>query len=314
MLNPIGKLSDPEHPYMRIAAPMVRYSKLPFRELVREYNVDLCYTPMLLADVFKHSKYSQEMEFRTNPKDSPVIVQFAASNAVDFADAVEVVSRYCNGVDLNCGCPQPWAIEECIGSYLMKKPELISDMVRQAKSRTSGVRMDDGSNFPCSIKIRINKDVRETVELARRAESMGVDWITVHGRTQKQKSTEKLNTEAIRIIKQSVGVPVFANGSVFTLEDADRLVSETQTDGVMVARGLLQNPALFSGIDVTPEECIRKYIRLALGYGTNSFIFHHHLQYMLETRLTRAQKNHFNCIGSVASVLDYIEHDLNISL
>ena len=87
---------------------MVRYSKLPFREVVREYNVDVAFTPMILSDVFKYSTFSRDVEYQTNPKDDPVIVQFAASNATDLADAAELVARDCNGVDLNCGCPQKW--------------------------------------------------------------------------------------------------------------------------------------------------------------------------------------------------------------
>jgi tRNA-dihydrouridine synthase 4 len=55
----------------------------------------------------------------------------------------------------------------------------------------------------------------------------------------------------------------------------------------MAARGLLQNPALFSGYDLTPRECVKDYVTLALGYGTNKFIFHHHLSYMLETSMTK---------------------------
>jgi tRNA-dihydrouridine synthase len=80
--------------YLKICAPMVRYSQLPFRELVRSYGTDLCYTPMILANVFKHSKISQQLEFRTSYADSPVIVQFAASNALDAADAAELVAVF----------------------------------------------------------------------------------------------------------------------------------------------------------------------------------------------------------------------------
>ena len=83
-------------------------------------------------------------------------------------------SSYANGVDLNCGCPQKWAVHEKIGAHLMEDPELVRDMVRQVKSRTSGVRMADGDPFPCSVKIRVHPDLKKTVEFVRRAESIGV--------------------------------------------------------------------------------------------------------------------------------------------
>ncbi|EGF83750.1 hypothetical protein BATDEDRAFT_21188 [Batrachochytrium dendrobatidis JAM81] len=313
--HPLEKLNDPNNRYMRICAPMVRYSKLAFRELVRGYNVDLAYTPMILSDVFKHSQISRETEFRTHQiTDDPVIVQFAASNPTDLADAAELVARYTNGVDLNCGCPQKWAISEGIGSYLMEHPELVRDMVKQVKSRTSSVKMANGTSFPCSIKIRIHSDLKKTVEFVRRAESIGVDWITVHGRTRKQKNTEPLNMDGIRIAKESVGVPVFANGNVLTLGDADRLVEETRVDGVMAARGLLENPALFSGYDTTPFECVEKFLKLSIGYGSTHFITHHHLMYMLDASMERAEKRHFNCLSTTPAIIDYLSDHYGISV
>ncbi|KNC98393.1 uncharacterized protein SPPG_06098 [Spizellomyces punctatus DAOM BR117] len=293
--------------YVKICAPMVRYSKLPFRELVRNYDVDIAYTPMILADVYKHSKISRDTEFRTNRKDDPVVIQFAAHSAVDLADAAELAAPYVNGVDLNCGCPQKWAVHEKIGAHLMEDPELVRDMVRQVKARTSGIAMADGEPFPCSVKIRVHPDLKKTVEFVQRAESVGVDWITVHGRTRRQKSTEPVDLDAIKLVKEHATVPIFANGDVFSLQDADRIVEYTKTDGVMAARGLLENPALFAGHEYTPLECVERYVRLGIGYGSTHFIFHHHLMYMLDKSMSRAEKKTFNCLTSIPGILDYLE-------
>ena len=254
---------------------MVRYSKLPFRSLVRDYGVDVCYTPMILADCFQKSKFAQEIEFQTNLDDDPVIVQFAANNAFDLAASAEIVAPYCNGIDINCGCPQKWAINEKIGSHLLSDPELVKDMIRQVKSKTAKMKMADGSSFPCSIKIRcVSNDINDTIEFGRRAEAVGADWITLHGRTRKQKSSEPVDLESIKILKESLNIPVFANGDIFSLQDADDVVKQTKTDGVMAARGLLENPALFFGHSHTPISAIQKYINSALSYGTDQFIFH----------------------------------------
>ncbi|KAJ1565383.1 hypothetical protein HK096_003110, partial [Nowakowskiella sp. JEL0078] len=296
LLKHQSELRPGEPKWMRICAPMVRYSKLPFRELIRGYGVDLAYTPMILADVFKHSQISRETDLTTNPKDDPVIVQFGAPTAKDFADAAELVAPFANGVDLNCGCPQRWALSEGIGASLMENPELVRDMVRQAKARTSAVQMVGGftNNFPISIKIRVHPDLKKTVEFVKRAESVGVDWITVHGRTKKQKNSEPVNLDAIKIAKESVDVPVFANGDIFTLDDAKNCVENTNVDGVMAARGLLENPALFMGYNRTPLSCVREYTKLAMGYGGTHFIAHHHLMYMLENSLSRTERRLFN--------------------
>ncbi|KAJ3203187.1 tRNA-dihydrouridine(20a/20b) synthase [NAD(P)+]-like protein [Entophlyctis luteolus] len=231
--------------YLRICAPMVRYSKLAFRETCRAYGTDVAYTPMILSDVFKHSEIARAAEFRTTDRDDPVVVQFAASNAQDWADAAYLVAPHCSGVDLNCGCPQKWAIGEGIGCAMMEQPELVASMVRTVKDRilSSGVKLADGVSSPStSIKIRLHDDVRRTIDFVKMAEHAGVDWITVHGRTRRQRNTEKVNLDGIKTVKEHSHVPIFANGDIFTKEDADATVEYTGVDGVMAARGLLENP------------------------------------------------------------------------
>ncbi|KAK3827825.1 MAG: hypothetical protein J3Q66DRAFT_276007 [Benniella sp.] len=284
---------------------MVRYSKLPFRELVRRYNCDIVYTPMILADVFFASNYSRECEFSTNILDDPVVIQFAASNGVDLANAAEMAAPYVSGIDINCGCPQKWAIQEKIGSHLMSDPETVRDMIRMTKARV---------NVPCSIKIRIHKNLRETEEFVKRALSVGVDFITVHGRTRNQKSTVPVNLQGMKLVKEVSTVPVLANGDVFSVEDANAIVEATGVDGTMAARGILENPALFAGYNTTPWECIENYVDLALSYGTNAFIFHHHLMYMFERTMSNAERRTFNSLTTVPSILDYLEENYNLDI
>jgi tRNA-dihydrouridine synthase 4 len=132
---------------------MVRYSKLPFRQLVRDYNVDLTYTPMLVAKEFTRHPHARDVEFSTNEDDRPLIAQFAAKDAVTLSRAAEMVLPYVDGIDLNCGCPQSWACQEGIGAGLMKDPELVRDMVRGVKARV-------GNEFCVSTKIRIHQDLK----------------------------------------------------------------------------------------------------------------------------------------------------------
>jgi tRNA-dihydrouridine synthase 4 len=82
-----------------------------------------------------------------------LIAQFAANDPVVFADAVELISPYVDGVDLNCGCPQGWAYEEQIGSWLLRQPQLVSELVRAVKMRV-------GNEYPVSIKIRVDEDLK----------------------------------------------------------------------------------------------------------------------------------------------------------
>ncbi|ORY50892.1 FMN-linked oxidoreductase [Rhizoclosmatium globosum] len=270
---------------------------------------------MILSDVFKNSEFSRTSEFRTNPLDNPVVVQFAANNPTDIADAVGLVAPYCSGINLNCGCPQRWAIGEGIGCALMEQPDLVAEMIKAAqwKIKETGQKLADGVTPPTfSIKIRVHDDIRKTIDYVKKAEAAGVDYITVHGRTRSQRSTVKVDTEKIRIVKEHASVPIFANGDIFSLEDADQMVKETGVDGVMAARGLLENPALFAGFKTTPIHAVEAYTRIALGYGTNYFILHHHLMMMLEKSQSKMEKKHFNVLPSSAALLEYLESNYGI--
>lgn len=123
--NPILQLFATK-PLVTVCAPMVRYSKLAFRTLVRRHGVDVAFTPMIIADCFVRSRAARDVEFTTHAQDRPLVVQFAANDAEVFSAAVEYVAPHADGVDLNCGCPQRWAMSEGLGSQLLRH---VSDCV-----------------------------------------------------------------------------------------------------------------------------------------------------------------------------------------
>lgn len=193
-------------------------------------------------------------------------------------------------------------MKEGYGGALLNKPDLVKEMVRQTK---------EASGLPCSIKIRIDpKDLRHTVELASRAEKVGVEWVTVHGRTVHQASTEPVNYEAVALVKSAIKtVPVFGNGSVFKLSDANDWKERTGVDGVMSARGLLANPALFAGHEETPLECLADFVDIALTVGgITTRCFHQHIAMMLFNAMSRYERNEYNALKSVPSILNWL-HD-----
>ncbi|ELU03155.1 hypothetical protein CAPTEDRAFT_112268 [Capitella teleta] len=290
---------------VKICAPMVRYSKLPFRTLVRNYDCDIAFTPMIVSESFNQSIKARHSDFTTNSGDGPLIVQFAASQAKDFADAAEIVVPYADGVDLNCGCPQKWAMQEGYGCALLKKPELLHDSVLQARQRI------DNNDFTISIKIRINSDLKETVELCRRAEKVRASFISVHGRTVDQR-TQPVDYEAIKVVKDCVSIPVVANGDLTTLAECQKVRDITGVDGVMSARGILANPAMYAGFDETPLQCLQDWVDISLETGVSFNLFHHHLIYMLENLTCRAEKRLFNSLSSTAAVLDFLREKYDL--
>jgi tRNA-dihydrouridine synthase 4 len=161
-----------------------------------------------------------------------LIAQMASPNGPSLADAAELVSPHVDGLDINCGCPQRWAYNEGIGCALLRKPEVVADMVRCTHDRL-------GWDWPVSVKIRVD-DAAATQTLVDNAIAMGVSHITIHGRTRHQASTEPVCLDSItRAVDMVRGrVPTVANGDLWDLEDA-RNMYDTGVDGVMAARGLL---------------------------------------------------------------------------
>ena len=290
---------------------MVRYSKLPFRLLVREYGADVTYTPMILASEFIRSQTARDSDFTTNPlerqptndgRGHALIAQFASSSPLDFARAAELIAPWVDGVDLNCGCPQSWAIKEGIGCSLMEDPEVVAGMVQAARERL-------GEGKSVSVKIRIHKDLERTIRWVRIVEAAGVDYITVHGRTRSQRSSTPPDYEAIRTIQAKATVPIFANGDAYALIDVQRITAQTGVDGVMAARGILENPALFAGYDVPPAECVRKFMGHAVRCPIPFPLVLHHVSEMtgrMEGMGKRERKKLMEC-RDLLDLIDWVE-------
>lgn len=134
---------------------MFNLKRLQFRELIRKYDCDLAYTPMIMSDSFVRSQKARDNEFTTNDNDRPLIVQFAANNSNDFATSAQFVQNCADGVELNCGCPQRWAIQEGVGAGLIDKNELVCEMVKEARRR-----LNYDKNFTVAVKIRLHENLR----------------------------------------------------------------------------------------------------------------------------------------------------------
>ncbi|KAK0114968.1 hypothetical protein ONS96_013442 [Cadophora gregata f. sp. sojae] len=232
------------------AAPMVRYSKLAFRQTVAQYGVDLTWTPMILAKEFNRSVLARDSDFTTCPNPPPTIVQLGVNSPLEIVRTTTLLAPHVNGIDINCGCPQSWACAETLGAALMHHPTLVASMVSSAKSTLHELGYEGKKTI--SVKIRIHKDLRQTLDFVRQVEDAGVDFITVHGRMRSTRSSEPVNLDAIRVVKEHAKVPVVANGDVFSLADVERIVRETGVDGVMSARGLLECPGLFASPSSSP--------------------------------------------------------------
>lgn len=285
-----------------ISGPMVRYSKLPFRELVRNYNTDIVYTPMILAREFVRNGFARVTDFSTNEKDHCLVVQVGCNNVNDMLKFVEMIKPYADGISLNCGCPITDQVREGIGAALMNKPDLVSEMIKAVKDI-------HGDSVSIETKIRIHHDINETVRFLHKVEDSGVDYVTIHGRTKNTRSSHPVNLEAIKSLKKVASVPVVANGDCFSLEDTYKIADYTGVDGIMAARGILINPSLFAGYSKTPWSAVELFWSFATSYGLPFRIFQHHLSEMLDKVLPRKYLKEMNEITNLVDLVDWFDEN-----
>ncbi|XP_024978580.1 tRNA-dihydrouridine(16/17) synthase [NAD(P)(+)]-like [Cynara cardunculus var. scolymus] len=230
------KLGEPK----LIVAPMVDNSELPFRLLCRKYGAEAAYTPMLHSRIFTENEKYRSQEFTTCKEDRPLFVQFCANDPDTLLEAARRVEPYCDYVDINLGCPQRIAKRGNYGAFLMDKLPLVKSLVEKLALNL---------NVPVSCKIRVFPDLQDTLNYAKMLEDAGCALLAVHGRTRDEKDGKKIRADwkAIRAVKNTLRIPVLANGNIRHMDDVKNCLEETGADGVLSAETLLENPALFAG-------------------------------------------------------------------
>nr|GMD58626.1 tRNA-dihydrouridine(16/17) synthase [NAD(P)(+)]-like [Ipomoea batatas] len=223
-----------------IVAPMVDNSELPFRMLCRKYGAEAAYTPMLHSRIFNEDEKYRSVEFTTCKEDRPLFVQFCANDPDTLLEAARRVEPYCDYVDINLGCPQRIAKRGNYGAFLMDNLSVVRALVEKLARNLS---------VPVSCKIRVFPDLQDTINYAKMLEEAGCALLAVHGRTRDEKDGKKFraNWSFIKAVRDSVRIPVLANGNIRHMDDVRNCLEETGADGVLSAETLLENPALFAG-------------------------------------------------------------------
>jgi tRNA-dihydrouridine synthase B len=251
-----------------ILAPMEGVNCAAFRLLCKEYGAGLVSTPMIHINsiVEASDKIINRTCFLKNEK--PISVQIVGNDSKIAADAIKIIENYADILDVNLGCPEKDVLATKSGGFFIKHPEQIKKIVSPVISNT---------NKPVTAKIRIGWDDKSinTLTVVKILEDLGVDAIAIHGRTVKQKYTGKANWEEIRKAKEVSNVPIIGNGDVFKPGTAKAMIEQTKCDFVMIGRGCIGNPFIFSRTNALlktgkniPEpaenekkECFMKFLR-----------------------------------------------------
>lgn len=222
-------------------APMVDVNDLPFRRLVRKYGTTLTFTEMKNAKSFMNPKMRERLISDYNSSlDYPCFIQFAGCDPELLLACARHVEKITPCVDLNLGCPQKVAKSGHYGSFLLDHPDEVYKIV--------GYLCNNKLACGVSCKIRLFNDLNKTYELCRKLEELGIDVLTVHGRTKEQNKEKvgKCNWEAVKNIKKMLHIPVICNGGLGSFEDIDKCFEETKVDCVMSGEKLMEMPTFFS--------------------------------------------------------------------
>ncbi|KAF5378838.1 hypothetical protein D9615_006968 [Tricholomella constricta] len=271
-----------------IAAPMVNQSDLPFRTLVRKHGATLAYTQMLMPDRILNDQQYFEHHLRDLTQDAelghPTVVQLCGDDVDTIVQAGRKLQAYCDGIDLNLGCPLEAARDSHYGAYLLGQKDwpLVEDIV-------SG--MVQSFTVPASVKIRLCQPVEKTIDFAQRLEACGASWVTLHARTvsARRRRQGAADLTEVKRLKENLRIPVISNGNVRVWDDIPGNLAYTGADGIMVGETLLGNPCLFANSLPDPVDIALEYLGICQQFpGTAPLaVMQTHVRHFLEFQCGR---------------------------
>ncbi|WP_287448726.1 tRNA dihydrouridine synthase DusB [Sellimonas sp.] len=265
------KIGNVELENRYILAPMAGVTDLPFRLLCKEQGAGLLCMEMVSAKAILYKNRNTKSLLEIHPKESPVSLQLFGSDPDIMSEIAKQIEELPFAIlDINMGCPVPKIVKNGEGSALMRNPALVHEIVSKVAKAIEK---------PVTVKIRkgFDDDSVNAVEIARIIEDAGAAAVAVHGRTREQYYSGKADWDIIRQVKEAVSIPVIGNGDVSSGEDAERMVSETRCDGIMVGRAVQGNPWIFQEL-IHYEETGEKLARPSVTEVREMMLRHAKLQ------------------------------------
>lgn len=249
-----------------LLSPMDGYSDQPFRSLCRGLGSAMSYTEFVKAeDVLERIAHVDE-KLAFTEAERPVTFQIYGDDPGKILDAaLRIQERGPDVIDVNMGCPAKTISARGAGVGLMRTPEKIAEIFRLLTTHLE---------VPVTGKMRLGWDesTRNYLQVAKIVEDNGAQLLAVHGRTRAQGYGGQADWDAIAEVVDALKIPVIGNGDVTTVADIDRMKARTGCAGVMIGRGAMYNPWIFSRLerDQVPPDVVRttmlRHLELNLAF------------------------------------------------
>ncbi|VAY86387.1 tRNA dihydrouridine synthase B [hydrothermal vent metagenome] len=220
-------------------APLAGYTDLPFRSIVKRFGVDFTVSEMISSNALVYKSKRTLKMTQKGKNENAYFVQIAGNDIDMIKRSVEILNKLDDviGIDLNCGCPSPKVSGHGSGSSLLKDTIKLSSMIEAIKKNSN--------KKYTTAKVRIGFDKKIPIEIAKACQDGGADFITVHGRTKVGGYKAPVDYDAIKDMKQSISIPLIANGDIKDYKKAQEVLEYTKADGVTIGRGAIGNPWIF---------------------------------------------------------------------
>lgn len=225
-----------------IAAPMAGVTDKPYRKLCRQFGAGMTVSEMVTSriDLHKSTKSRFRMDLEGEPE--PVVVQIVGTDPKMLAVAAQFnVANGAQIIDINMGCPAKKVCKKAAGSALLADEPLVAEILSTVVNAV---------DVPVTVKIRTgtSPDERNAVTIGKIAEDAGIQSLTIHGRTRQCKFVGAVEYDTIARVKQSISIPVVANGDICSPKQAAAVLQQTGADAVMIGRAAQGQPWLFRQI------------------------------------------------------------------